>query len=270
MQYPARQRLVKKMAPNDTHLAILFRSLLGMILVGVYAYACDRTGNNFVFHSRVKEFDGEIAFLYFMLFICFLSTFRNVNKDEQKVSAENFDESMIMICRAQTDEWKGWMQVSLLFYHYLFPAPQPLYVYIGARIMVASFLFMTGYGQTVKAVQSGGFYLIELILTLIRLNLLVVVLCIFMGRSYGDYYFAPLVSFWSICIYLLHTTVFKNSPMLRLAIAIILSSFLSFNASRDPSLPNFARILFEPISWLVSSHSTPMDTWLFRLQVSAS
>ena len=35
----------------------------------------------------------------------------------------------------------------LVYYHYLYASPQPLWVYVMARVVVASFLFMTGYSS---------------------------------------------------------------------------------------------------------------------------
>ena len=239
--------------------------MCGLLVVALYAYCCDRTESTFIFTSTSKKFETETAYIYVVLLLSFILTFR---QSKSQIQSPDEAVSFNAICRMQTDEWKGWMQTSLLFYHYLFPAPQPLYIYIGARIMVASFLFMTGYGQTMKAIKADGqFQTIEFVLTLLRLNLLVVILCIVMGRSYGDYYFAPLVTFWSAFMYILHTTVLRKSPTIRLIVASLVCSCLSFNASRDPALPSFSRMLFDPISWLVSSRATPMDTWLFRLQL---
>ncbi|KAI9624295.1 hypothetical protein KEM48_009037 [Puccinia striiformis f. sp. tritici PST-130] len=78
--------------------------------------------------------------------------------------------------REQTDEWKGWMQVAILIYHYL-AASQISGIYNPIRICVASYLFMTG------------------------LNLLTLVLAYVMDTDYLSYYFSPLVSMWFIIIW---------------------------------------------------------------------
>ena len=58
----------------------------------------------------------------------------------------NIDSSLLN--RQQTAEWRGWMQISFLIYHYLGAGQVPLPLYIWIRMMVASFMFMTGFGHT--------------------------------------------------------------------------------------------------------------------------
>jgi hypothetical protein len=66
------------------------------------------------------------------------------------------------------------LQIFLVFYHYLYPSPQPLWVYVTARVVVASFLFMTGYGRTMSALKrSSSFSLFAVSSMMLRLNLFV-------------------------------------------------------------------------------------------------
>lgn len=44
--------------------------------------------------------------------------------------------------RDQTEEWKGWMQVMFVWYHYF--AAEEWYNYI--RVCVACYVWMTGFG----------------------------------------------------------------------------------------------------------------------------
>ncbi len=45
--------------------------------------------------------------------------------------------------RDQTEEWRGWMQVIVLAYHYTGGSKVP-WVYSGVRVLVGAYLFMTG------------------------------------------------------------------------------------------------------------------------------
>lgn len=101
----------------------------------------------------------------------------------------------------QTDEWKGWMQVIILLYHYT-GASKILWAYQLARILVASYLFMTGYGHTRYFLQTQDFSLRRVALVLLRLNMLTCLLPYAMSTTYLFYYFPPLASFWFLVVYL--------------------------------------------------------------------
>lgn len=107
-----------------------------------------------------------------------------------------------------------------------FPSvPQFLPVYMHVRVLVAAYLFQTGYGHFSFFWLKGDFSLYRVcqvsfpgsafirtlhdVLScvlfprqvLFRLNFLVLVLCVVMDRPYQFYYFVPLVTFWFFVIY---------------------------------------------------------------------
>lgn len=48
-----------------------------------------------------------------------------------------------LLNREQTEEWKGWMQVMFVWYHYF----KAVETYNAVRIFIACYVWMTGFGK---------------------------------------------------------------------------------------------------------------------------
>ncbi|XP_026562069.1 N-acetylneuraminate 9-O-acetyltransferase isoform X2 [Pseudonaja textilis] len=172
-------------SPTISTLETLFQSLCKLGLIMGYFYLCDRA-NLFM---KENKFYTHSSFFIPIIYILVLGVFYTENTKETKV-----------LNREQTDEWKGWMQLVILIYH-ISGASTFLPVYMHIRVLVAAYLFQTGYGHFSYFWIKGDFGICRVCQVLFRLNFLVVVLCIVMDRSYQFYYFVPLVTFWFLIIY---------------------------------------------------------------------
>ena len=99
--------------------------------------------------------------------------------------------------RDQTEEWKGWMQVVFLLYHY-YHAEE---VYNSVRIMITCYVWMTGFGNFSFFYLKGDYSLIRVLQMLWRLNFLVLFLCLSQGTTYILYYICPLHTYFFLMVY---------------------------------------------------------------------
>ncbi|KAH8721663.1 CAS1 domain-containing protein [Ilyonectria robusta] len=103
------------------------------------------------------------------------------------------------LSRDQTDEWKGWMQCIILIYHWVNSSSSSLNILI--RVLIAAYLFQTGYGNTQFFLKKKDFSFNCVASVLLRLNLLACSLAFFMNTDYMLYYLSPLVTFWFLVVY---------------------------------------------------------------------
>ncbi|KAI1624270.1 10 TM acyl transferase domain found in Cas1p-domain-containing protein [Exophiala viscosa] len=106
-----------------------------------------------------------------------------------------------LLSRDQTEEWKGWMQIVILLYHY-FAMSKVLWVYQFVRLLVASYIFMTAWGHTMYFIRTNDFSLRRVVNVLMRTNLLNVILAFAMGTQYDLYYFPVLSSVWFLIVWI--------------------------------------------------------------------
>ncbi|KAJ8334197.1 hypothetical protein SKAU_G00398360 [Synaphobranchus kaupii] len=171
--------------PASAGLKSPLQAVCKMGLIMAYFYLCDRAN---VFMKEQKFYTHSTFFIP-LIYIFVLGIFYIENSREAK-----------LLNREQTDEWKGWMQLVILIYH-ISGASAFIPVYMHVRVLVAAYLFQTGYGHFSFFWLKGDFGLYRVCQVLFRLNFLVVVLCLVMDRPYQFYYFVPLVSFWFAVIY---------------------------------------------------------------------
>ncbi|KAI9834021.1 MAG: hypothetical protein M1826_005926 [Phylliscum demangeonii] len=163
-----------------------------------YCFYADRTQ---VFNKLQKQYasDEFTALCAVVGALGLLSLRRSSRAPAPAAASASADPSFLS--RDQTDEWKGWMQFVILIYHYT-GASKVLGIYEGVRLLVASYLFLTGFGHTVFFLQKRDYSFARLAAVLVRLNLLSCALPYMMRTDYLFYYFAPLVSFWFAVVYL--------------------------------------------------------------------
>ncbi|KAF2795370.1 Cas1p-domain-containing protein [Melanomma pulvis-pyrius CBS 109.77] len=160
-----------------------------------YCFLADRTQILDKFPKHFSNFDFRI--LIGLIVVGFLFTIRASPPTPHGLRSavqETF------LPRIQSDEFKGWLQVSILVYRYTGASDAPDFDRV-FPVFSAFYLFLSGYGHTMCFLQTSNYSLQRVAAVLLRLNVLAVFLSFMMDRPYSSYYFAPLASFWFLVIY---------------------------------------------------------------------
>ena len=128
------------------------------------------------------------------------------------------------------------MQFIILIYHYT-GASRVLWIYEVVRVLVASYLFMTGFGHTVYFYTKDDYSFRRFASVLVRLNMLSCILPYIMRTDYLFYYFAPLVTYWFVVIYFtMRIRHSKNGSLMFLTSKILVSAALTVVMTRTPGI----------------------------------
>ncbi|MCD7451656.1 Protein REDUCED WALL ACETYLATION 4 [Datura stramonium] len=156
-----------------------------------YYYICDRTN---LFADSTKSYNRDLfIFLYILLIIVSAMTSLKKHSDKSAFSGK----SILYLNRHQTEEWKGWMQVLFLIYHY-FAATE---IYNAIRIFIAAYVWMTGFGNFSYYYIRKDFSLARFAQMMWRLNFFVIFCCIVLNNDYMLYYICPMHTLFTLMVY---------------------------------------------------------------------
>ncbi|TPX50805.1 hypothetical protein SeMB42_g02124 [Synchytrium endobioticum] len=231
--------------------AAIIQAVSELSVVLLFTYMADRS---WLLGKAAKQYsDWRLIIMLCISFIIGMMTLQTTPNDE-------------VLNRHQTDEWKGWMQIVILFYHYL-GGSQVLWLYIIVRVLVASYIFMTGVGHAQFFYAKQDFSGLKVLKVLVRLNLLPVLLSLTMGSPYIGYYFSPLVSIWFLVVYLIFWVGHDYSTS---------SHFIIFKVASASVITRlliaFPTIIDAPFSLLQSwglGQGWSANEWRFRLYLDS-
>ncbi|KAI4201635.1 MAG: hypothetical protein LQ350_003114 [Teloschistes chrysophthalmus] len=242
----------------------LFRAIGTMISVLVYCYVADRTQllNKTQKHFEYPEFLLLSAIAAALGVLSIRRSTADASSNAQSVAKQQgADQSFLS--RDQTDEWKGWMQFVILIYHYT-GASRVLWIYQIIRVLVASYLFMTGFGHALFFYRKQDYSIKRCASVLVRLNMLSCLLPFVMDTDYLFYYFAPLVSFWFTVVYLTMRIGHSHN-----ASSPFLLSKIGLSAIAVNGLLRYPNLLEETFALLQQTCGIHWNVreWRFRLQL---
>jgi len=208
-------------------------------------YVCDRT--DFLPRAE-KHYDRDTY--WFILLAVFGASLFTIKKDVTSGHAP-------LLQREQTEEWKGWMQIQFLMYHYFHAAEY----YNSIRCYIAAYVWMTGFGNFSFYYVKKDFGLSRFCAMQWRLNFFVFWCCFFLANEYMLYYICMLHTTFTVIIYgLLGIMQEQNYSAvgMRLKFVVILGViFLIWD------VPGVFPVLWAPFRWLVD-YKGSLHEWTFR------
>lgn len=137
-------------------------------------------------HQHIQTYIRDL-FLFIFVVLTLVAAFYTMRKARAPSLAN----------RQQTEEWKGWMQVLFLLYHYY----EAREAYNAIRVFIASYVWMTGFGNFVYYYKTRDFSIGRFCQMMWRLNMLVIVVCCTLDNSYMLYYICPMHTLFTIMVY---------------------------------------------------------------------
>ena len=200
------RRYLSEDAQNYVGAAAEFAALMLLFFV------CDRTP---LIPRMEKHFNRDLFwFLWSILAIAAFCTYRKAkppappapksieeeSRENKPLVSERLQDDNFHVAhlqRDQTEEWKGWMQIMFLWYHYF----HNVEIYNAIRLYIAAYVWMTGFGNFSYYYIRKDFTLARFLQMQWRLNFMVFWTCAILNNEYMLYYICMLHTTFTVFIY---------------------------------------------------------------------
>ncbi|KAJ9524481.1 hypothetical protein QJQ45_019558 [Haematococcus lacustris] len=161
----------------------VLRSMVEFGCLMTWYYVCDRTH---LIPAEGKSYSRD-TLMFLLLTLTVVAAATSLQSAKQPA----------VLGRQQTEEWKGWMQVLFLLYHY-FEAKE---LYNAIRLLIAGYVWMTGFGNFMYYYKTGDYSIGRFAQMMWRLNFLVFFACVVLRNSLMLYYICPMHTLFTVAVY---------------------------------------------------------------------
>jgi len=225
-------------------------------LIMGYIYLCDRTtliAKGPKQQSRMNFWGLNLAIIIVALFTLTPAPQRDPDAPPKPLQ------------RDQTEEWKGWMQLMFILYHYFAEAE----IYNAIRLYIAAYVWMTGFGNFSYYYIKQDFTLLRFSQMMWRLNFFVFFVCVTMNNEYMLYYICPMHTFFTLMVFipLWMFNKYNTSDLvctLKIGATLVVAIVLY-------DVPGVFHTVFYPFTWLLAFHdplhpefTDSLHEWFFR------
>jgi hypothetical protein len=196
------RKVMQTVISRDDDTIAAFTATVEFFGILLLFYVCDRTP---LLERAKKKYDPDT--FWFLWLVLMLVAFGTIQKAHKKATlpapagssagavTEYFH--MPLLQRDQTEEWKGWMQMMFLWYHYFHAVD----LYNAIRLYIAAYVWMTGFGNFSYYYVKKDFSAMRFAQMMWRLNFFVLCACLALDNEYMLYYICMLHTTFTVMIY---------------------------------------------------------------------
>lgn len=224
----------------------LERFLAKMVVFGCilfYIWLCDYLH---IWPKIEKQYSRDMfVFLFFVL--VFVAVVFSIRKTKDK-----------LLNRDQTEEWKGWMQVQFVWYHY-YDAQE---TFNSIRCYVGAYVWMTGFGNYIYFSTRKDYSILRLLEMLFRLNFLVFCVMAVSNHEFVRYYICAMHTYWFLSVWAVMVVMNRYNDnqsfvLLKFAIYFFINAMI-FN------VPGLSHKVFTPFLWALHDADGTLRYWIYR------